>query len=247
MNDRDHVPGDVDDRWRLVTWNVLAQAFCHPHRYADVDPDALEASSRRARVVEAVVSALGDVDVACLQEVDDGLVAALRDAGVGVHAVAHASRDDAVAVASRSPLVGHGGELGEGMSWAGAVLDAGVSVPTLVVSCHLRHPGDGPVGRAQAGALADQLRSDFSDLRWVVGADANAALGGPATRALSGLGLEVLQESPTSWINGSARATDVLALPPGGRLERTDGPLGPLPTPVWPSDHRRLWGSWPRR
>jgi hypothetical protein len=231
----------------MATWNVLAQAYCHPHRYTDVDPQALDADRRRAAVVDEVVRWVGDVDVVCLQEVDDELVAALEAAGVWTRAVAHPSRADGVAVAASDPLPTEQGELGDAMAWVGAVLGDGSDASTLVVSCHLRHPGDGPVGSAQASSLTSQLSARRDGARLAIGADANAAAGGPPTDAWVGLGLEVHQPSPTAWISARARTTDVLALPPGGRLTTLAGPTGPIPTLPWPSDHRLLAGAWPRQ
>ena len=231
----------------MATWNVLAQSYCHPHRYTDVDPGALEVDRRRAAVVAVVVRWVADVDVVCLQEVDDELGCALRAAGVWLHAAAHPSRADGVAVAAAGPLPTEQGDLDDGMVWVGALLGGGSEESTLVVSCHLRHPGDGPVGSAQASSLAGQLSGRSDGSRLAIGADANAAAGGPPTDAWTALGLEVHQPSPTAWISGRARTTDVLALPPGGQLTALVGPSGPLPTPQWPSDHRLVAGAWPRR
>lgn len=233
-------------RWRIATWNVLAQAYCHPERYLDVDPVALNPGRRRSDVVAEVLRWVGVTDIVCLQEVDEDLRDALGAAGVWVHAVAHPGRADGVAVVAHAPLPVCGGELGGGMSWAGATLVAPTGTSTLVVSAHLRHPGDGPVGAAQARALAEQLGGRPAAQRVAIGADANARSGGPPTDVWAGLGLEVLQPSPTAWISGSARTTDVLALPPGGRLTGVVGPTGPLPTPEWPSDHRLVAGTWPQ-
>lgn len=246
-------PVNGGDVWRMATWNVLAQAYCHPERYGDVDPVALEAGRRRAAVVAEVRRWVDTVDVVCLQEVDDALVDALGEAGVWVHAVAHPGRADGVAVASAVARPTLGGALGDGMSWAGVVLThpAAPAVATTVVSCHLRHPGDGAVGAAQALALAEQLRAgvpggEVSGGPVAIGADANATVGGPPTDAWAALGLELVQPSPTAWLSGRARTTDVLALPPGGHLTSVAGPRGPLPTPEWPSDHRLVAGGWPR-
>jgi len=231
----------------VATWNVLAQAYCHPDRYTDVDPGALDAHRRRAAVVAEVVRWVDEVDVVCLQEVDDQLTAALAAAQVWTHAVAHPSRADGVAVAAAAPLPTEHGALDGGMVWVGAVLGSGSDHGALVVSCHLRHPGDGPVGSAQASSLASQLSNRSDPAQLAIGADANAAVGGPPTDAWSALGLEVHQPSPTAWISGRARTTDVLALPPGGQLTGIAGPPGPLPTAQWPSDHRLVAGAWPRR
>lgn len=233
--------------WRVATWNVLVQAFCQPDRYLDVDPVALDPDRRRSAVVREVVGRVGESDVLCLQEADEALCRALEAEGLCLHVVAHDEGDHAVAVVTGSPRPFHGGDLGGGRSWAGVTLEEADAEPVVVVSCHLRHPGDGPVGTAQAKALADQLRHRFAGMRVAVGADANAAVGGPALEALSSLGLTLLQPSPTAWIRGGERTTDVLALPPGGRLTGVAGPTGPIPTPDWPSDHRLLLGELPRR
>lgn len=233
--------------WRLATWNVLVQAFCQPDRYRDVDPAALDTDRRRAAVVGEVVRRVGEVDVVCLQEVDEALCRALEGAGLWVHAVAHGEGDHGVAVVRTSPGPAHTGDLGGGRSWAAVTLEDAAAGSVVVVCCHLRHPGDGAVGTAQAVALADQLQRRFAGARIAIGADANAEVGGPAIAALDPLHLELHQPSSTAWIRGGPRTTDLLALPSGGELTEVAGPIGPIPTTDWPSDHRLLVGVWPRR
>lgn len=233
--------------WRLASWNVLAQALCDPDRFPDVDPAALDVDARRAAVVAEVVRQTTAVDVVCLQEVDDALGHALAAAGLWVHAAVHDDGIHGVAVVAVEPLTAHVGALGGGRQWVAATLDDGDASSSLVVSCHLQHPGDGPVGSAQAHQLAHQLRQHVGGVRVAIGADANAVVGGPAADALATTGLELHQSPPTALIRGGPRTTDLLALPPGGRLTAMVGPSGPIPTTAWPSDHRLVVGEWPRR
>ena len=60
---------------RLVTWNVLADAYVVPDRYRSVSPRLLEPAARR-RAVLARAQGL-DADVLCLQEVEADAFAAL--------------------------------------------------------------------------------------------------------------------------------------------------------------------------
>jgi len=231
---------------------VLAEALCDPDRFADVDPAALHPGRRRAAVVAVVVRWVAAVDVVCLQEVDDALCAALEEAGLWVDVAVHDDGVHGVAVVAAAALPSDSGTLGGGRRWVAATLGdpVGEHGGPLVVSCHLQHPGDEPVGSAQAIALADHLGAHLAspgDRQVAVAADVNAAVGGPATDPLAAIGLELHQPSPTAWIRGGPRTTDLLALPPGGRLTTVAGPTGPLPTPDWPSDHRLVAGEWPRR
>ena len=72
---------------RVVTWNVLADAYIHRDWYPRTTDAELEPSGRRARLLDAV-DALG-ADVLCLQEVEPPLFAALErrlsSGGLGGH------------------------------------------------------------------------------------------------------------------------------------------------------------------
>jgi mRNA deadenylase 3'-5' endonuclease subunit Ccr4 len=60
---------------RVVSWNVLADAYVRREYYPQTSTTVLERASRRASVVDRLVS-FADADVLCLQEVDDALFAA---------------------------------------------------------------------------------------------------------------------------------------------------------------------------
>jgi endonuclease/exonuclease/phosphatase family metal-dependent hydrolase len=62
---------------RVVSWNVLADAYVRREYYPQTNPAVLERASRRAAVVDRLVS-FADADVLCLQEVDDALFAAAQ-------------------------------------------------------------------------------------------------------------------------------------------------------------------------
>ncbi len=59
-----------------TSYNLLAQAYVRPDRYRGVDPAALEATARRARVLDRVAAL--DSDVLCLQEVEPAVFEALQ-------------------------------------------------------------------------------------------------------------------------------------------------------------------------
>jgi endonuclease/exonuclease/phosphatase family metal-dependent hydrolase len=57
---------------RVVTWNVLADAYVRDEYYPHTDPALFDRAKRRRRVAERI-AALSKVDVVCLQEVDTAL------------------------------------------------------------------------------------------------------------------------------------------------------------------------------
>jgi len=64
---------------RLVTYNVLAQAYLRPSYYPHSRPEDLEAGPRRKCLLERIAGL--QADVLCLQEVELDLFEALRAAG----------------------------------------------------------------------------------------------------------------------------------------------------------------------
>jgi mRNA deadenylase 3'-5' endonuclease subunit Ccr4 len=89
--------------FRLVSWNVLADAYVQPSYYPAVDPALLARGARTAAIV-AQLAASG-ADVACLQEAEPTLVDALRAAGGwDVHYASKRGRPDGLAVLARGAV-----------------------------------------------------------------------------------------------------------------------------------------------
>jgi mRNA deadenylase 3'-5' endonuclease subunit Ccr4 len=64
---------------RVVSWNVLADAYLKDERYPHTPPPVLERAARR-RAVKERLAAYAKVDVLCLQEVDTALFAVAEQA-----------------------------------------------------------------------------------------------------------------------------------------------------------------------
>ena len=73
-----------------TTYNVLAQCYVRPDRYRTSPAEALEPTSRRARLL-ARIEGLGS-DLLCLQEVEPDIYEALRARLDSTHASAYAKR-----------------------------------------------------------------------------------------------------------------------------------------------------------
>jgi endonuclease/exonuclease/phosphatase family metal-dependent hydrolase len=64
---------------RVVSWNVLADAYVRDEYYPNADPAAFDRPKRRRRIAERL-AAYANVDAICLQEVDGALFFAAEEA-----------------------------------------------------------------------------------------------------------------------------------------------------------------------
>jgi mRNA deadenylase 3'-5' endonuclease subunit Ccr4 len=93
--------------FRLMSWNVLADAYIQPRFYPRVDPALLVPAARTQSIIDYLDTS--DADVACLQEIEPALVAALEHAGEWrVHFMQKRGKPDGVAVLARRGVVVEG-------------------------------------------------------------------------------------------------------------------------------------------
>lgn len=85
---------------RLLSWNVLADAYIRARFYPRVDPALLAPGARTHAIVRYLVE--GDADVACLQEIEPPLIDAIdRAGGWTVHAAMKPGKADGCAIVAR--------------------------------------------------------------------------------------------------------------------------------------------------
>ncbi|HET7902810.1 MAG TPA: endonuclease/exonuclease/phosphatase family protein [Candidatus Nanopelagicales bacterium] len=226
----------------LATWNVLAQVYVLPSRYAGCSPDDLAAPTRGARVRERIAALLEDNDVIGLQEIEPDVVDHLRGVpgaevvatmrgngkdGVALVSTKHALRDPATALTSDRKRC-----------WAAAEVEG-----VTVVALHLDPDWSrrGLHGADQARELVAWIDERSSGPVVVMG-DLNARWHSATGRVLRDAGFHHAPVTSTAATNGKVRTLDVAAA--RGIVVRAE-PTG-LPeegTPLWlpthdePSDH----------
>jgi endonuclease/exonuclease/phosphatase family metal-dependent hydrolase len=85
---------------RLLSWNVLADAYVQARFYPRVERALLARGARTDAIVSCLVE--GDADVACLQEVERPLIDAIeRAGGWTVHAAMKPGKADGCAIVAR--------------------------------------------------------------------------------------------------------------------------------------------------
>ena len=247
---------------RIVSWNVLAEDFFR--KYAAHYPGvALDAETRRARVVAEVVRLAAEADVIVLQEVDADLVAALAGAGVKIKFLPRApGKPDGLAwwtATAREPerVVGARFQVhdrrGYRLARSWVKLDFNLEGQRLaVVGTHLDPDLGEALGAAQARELLALLADAPSDVAVVLG-DLNGDAHETACQTFAAHGF--LAALPT---DGGTPATAVLhdgtdwrprvldAILVRGAdavLDAVPLPNGPIPSPAHPSDHLPLRAS----
>ena len=223
---------------RLATWNVLAQAYAHPHRYAGVLPADLAAETRMPRVRSVLRELLDESDVVAVQEADAGLVSWLRDelgASV-VHAPRASARDGVLLASSVHALSGEVGATSDGRrTWASATMG-----DVLVVSLHLdpEWPEKRLAGAAQAAELLAWVEA-LEPSPVVLLADLNAPWSSLTGDVLRSHGFEAAPCGATAATNGRTRELDVVAARDCSGLVVTPTDLPPVGSDLWLPDARR--------
>jgi endonuclease/exonuclease/phosphatase family metal-dependent hydrolase len=235
----------------VATYNVLAQAYVRPDRYARVAAEVLDPGRRRAAVVERVAG-LG-ADVICLQEVEQPLHAALtarlapagyqgryarkagrRPDGCSLFSRIRIANERVVRYADGSPPSGHLALIVE--------LEGGVRVACT----HVRWDApdttrDALVGLRQVCELVSLRRPGEP---WILAGDFNAGCEMDVVREVLAAGFRDAHENATDATfagDGTPARIDFLFHTP----ELVAGPLpvaplpadAVLPCPGEPSDH----------
>lgn len=242
-----------------ATYNILADAYVRPDRYPFSPAAALAPGPRRALLL-ARVAAL-DVDVLCLQEVEQAAHAAiadrLGDAWLGLHAPRRRRPDGASLFVRRARFTV---EDHETLHYTAAGSDAQLALiarlgdgeRSVRVACtHLQWcrddtPAEEHTGRAQLLELIDHLAAETSTL--LIAGDLNATSQSPVLRAAGerGLALSAAKQRPWDTCNANKRPRKLDYLLYRGRLDPHPDPLPPLrrdtpmPSLTEPSDHLPL-------
>lgn len=250
---------------RLVSWNVLADAYVRREYFPSVSPALLAPGSRTAAIVARLVAS--DADLICLQEAAPSLVAAAK-AGLGDgYATRFLSKAGgkpdgcAIFVRTRSLAIAAVRELvyADGTPPSGHVallMEVVAGRQRIgVATTHLRWdpPRTPPASRwatAQIAALVAATVGDDSTMTrgmpWLVCGDFNIAADDPAFAILTAAGFaDAYGGSPwstaTSVANGRARRIDFVLHTGGLRVRplpipRLDDATA-LPSEDEPSDH----------
>jgi endonuclease/exonuclease/phosphatase (EEP) superfamily protein YafD len=235
-------------RPRIATYNVLAQCFFEPDRYAAGLPPAILQPAARQEAVIAQVTAL-DADILLLQEVEPALLGAL-EARLGHRYRFLLSRrpthtdgcvigvSRAATVLAHDTLVYRDREPGYSQVAGLARIRLG-GLELVVASTHLRCGCQATCGQPPLGLL--QMRELLAALgespRCVLGGDLNATPDSATIQAATDAGLRLAGDAPTACIRGVRGKRDYL-LHAGLRLHALPTPaFAHLPSATQPSDH----------
>jgi len=241
-------------RLKVVTWNVLADAYIARHDYyGHCDPAHLEADWRRPAVARHLVAF--DADVLCLQEVDEAAFSAFSEAlGDGYRGrwlQKGLGKPDGCATFVRATwaITSHH-ELRYADDTGCVALSLTVTrgdVSVDVANTHLKwnpreNRGLAHRGVTQARELLKTLRPP-EGLGWLVCGDFNATLGTEVLGLFEAAGLRAAHPESRYTCNSNQwtrkidftlyRSLEPVETPPAPSI----GPTTPLPGPAMPSDH----------
>jgi mRNA deadenylase 3'-5' endonuclease subunit Ccr4 len=246
--------------WTIVSWNVLADAYVRSERYPEVEGTLLQPGSRTPLVI-AALEATG-ATLICLQEADEGLMAAARQRlerrGFAVHFASKPGRGEGCALLVGPPFAleevrtlrfrdGGPDRADSGHLALLATVRLGDRRLGLATT-HLRWdpPGTPEGSRWAIRQVTELLGALDPSLPWLLCGDLNVDPGDAVYAALIGAGLTdpaAASPQPTANANGRARRIDHLVHSPGLVAEPLPLPAidgrTPLPSPTMPSDH--LW------
>lgn len=234
----------------VANWNVLADAYALPERYAEVGIDDLRGPQRAARVRAALEELASSFDIVTVQEADPELASWCS---AHFHAV-HAPRPDrggkpgkdGVLLLSARPLNDPqvGASIDGRRVWAGAT-QGGVAY----VAAHLDWDDDSSsphAGAIQAAELVAWVSATFPGVPCVIGADINAHWESQVGSVLANAGFfPSATGEATALVAGNPRELDILCAK--GTVLRPRSlwtlPKGHLPNGSIPSDHIPLAAS----
>jgi len=230
---------------RVVTWNVLADAYLRPDWFPNLPERSFRPGARADQVVEAI-SRIG-ADVVALQEAEPELVRRLEDAGIGMvlWCKKGLDRPDGCAMVVRDPwLVDNVTRIDYRAPRNGHVAQV-VHVrsgPTTIVvaNTHLKGDDHHPPAVRISAIEAEELVGALSGPAIVL-ADTNDLPGGPARLVFQDAGFtEVQTTGPTSLFDATRpRAIDIVAIRggTGTPLQVTRHQASGIPSAAFPSDH----------
>ncbi|HEU0035061.1 MAG TPA: endonuclease/exonuclease/phosphatase family protein [Kofleriaceae bacterium] len=241
--------------FRLLTWNVLADAYVRPGFYPNVEPWLLAPGTRTAPIVDYLSAS--DADVVCLQEIEPRVVSWLRATGEWdvEFAPKHKKPDGLAILARRSATLddvhfisfvdGDDDTPDSGHIVLCATVRAGGATYELATT-HLKwDPPETPIEDRWATRQVCQLLGAFTSIdRAIVCGDLNFEPHGVAYRTLIDAGFVDPMASalvPTANPNGRAKRIDHILCGPALRVRPLPtmriGDDTPLPSRTMPSDH----------
>lgn len=236
---------------RVVTWNVLADAYLKDEYFPYTPPEVLERAPRRKAVAERVEQIQASkVDVICLQEVDVALFAAIeeriRTEAAGRH-YKKRGKGEGLAIFIRHALSTEPKWKEHAFTDLSSHVALGVTVGDLtVVTTHLKWEPDGTIPEAHRGRaqLAELLDTWPTGTRIVCG-DLNAVPSSDVLALARERGLKdayaTLDGACTNNSNGKKKRIDYILHTPD--FAATPAPIfdlqddTPLPSVTQPSDH----------
>lgn len=239
----------------VATYNVLAQCFVEPDRYAYVRPASLlEPGLRMQHLLETIVSL--DAHIVLLQEVELDLLSALQARLGDDHRVLYARRpthSDGCAIvldARRIELVDQRALVYRhrepGYSQVACTahlrwreLDIGLVSTHLRCGCQAQ-AGEAPLGQLQMRELLDYTRDSawVSSRSWILGGDLNATPDDPTLAEAYAAGFRRAGDAPTAHIRGRSGKRDYLLHGDALALRgQTPQAFEVLPNAEQPSDH----------
>ena len=246
---------------RLLSWNVLADAYVRPAYFPFTPPALLAPGARTAAVVERL--AASDADVVCLQEVERPLVSALEAGlpGYSVRFLQKSGKPDGCALllrTSTAELLG-ARELtysdGSGHVALLAELRFG-ELSAGVATSHIKwDPPATPYPERWATRQLTELVAAMDDRHpWIACGDFNVTPEDPVLGLLERLA-DVYRgsawETATINANRRARRIDYLFASPALACQPLPVPLidatTPLPSPSEPSDHLVIGATFAAR
>lgn len=239
---------------RVVSWNVLADAYLKDEYFPLTPPEVLERGPRRKAVVDRVAQLhASKVDVLCLQEVDVALFAALEERlkaeATGRH-FRKRGKGEGLALFVRHALATEPTWREHAFSDMSGFVALGATIGDLaVVTTHLKWEPDGTLPEAHRGRaqLAELLDTWPTGARVVCG-DFNATPESDVLALARERGLRdayaSLEGAWTCNANGKRKRIDYVLHSP--ELQAAPVPLPaladdtPLPSASEPSDHLPL-------
>lgn len=222
---------------KVVSFNVLADAYTGYGDYSHVSSELLELGARNNAIVRLLRKL--DADVFGLQEADETLVAELHD----TEWQSFWTRKGNNKTDGCLTLVKHGlavnnfrsYEYGDGSGHVAQFIEIG---KVVLANTHIKWaPPDSSnhIGVHQAKELLDNLNYDSA----VIFADCNDRPGGPVRQAIAEAGfLNLCGDSPTALVDQEPIALDLLAIRGiAGRNVTQNYDLRKIPNVDCPSDH----------
>jgi len=238
---------------RVVSWNVLADAYIQPQYFPFSDVRHLDPAWRRSALLDRFVTA--DADVLCLQEIEPALFEAAKER-LTTHEgryLAKIGRPDGVAIfvkADRRPsdwreIIYRDGT-GHGALSVRAVVPHGVKIGIATTHLKWQKPEVPAAERLSIGQLSELLDAFVRDGEaWIVTGDLNADATSVTLKVAFARGfVDPYAATPnayTSNANAKAKRIDFLLHTEQLRARTTLPPTiddrTPLPSEREPSDH----------